>query len=81
MSPSSIPTRRAASSWSSLSTEGEREGLALFAGQSNGLTDEVRPGAAVLKVLVAEAEARIEHLSGLTAWRGRRLTSIRERTE
>jgi hypothetical protein len=39
--------------------------LALFAGQSDGLTDEVRSAAAVLEELVAETEARIEHLSDL----------------
>jgi len=45
--------------------EGDLEALALYAGQSSGLTDEVRPAAAVLKELVAETEARIERLSSL----------------
>ena len=45
-------------------TEGDLEALALYAGQSSGLTEEVRPAAAVLKELVAETEARIDHLSG-----------------
>ena len=38
--------------------------LALYAGQSSGLTEKVRPAAAVLEELVAETEARIDHLSG-----------------
>ncbi|PSQ13865.1 hypothetical protein BRD02_11405 [Halobacteriales archaeon QS_8_69_73] len=42
------------------------EALALYAGQSSGLTEEVWPAAAVLEELVAETEARIDHLSGRT---------------
>jgi nitronate monooxygenase len=45
--------------------EGDLEALALYAGQSAGLTDAVSPAAEVVEELVAEAEARIRHLSGL----------------
>lgn len=45
--------------------EGDLEALALYAGQSAGLTDEVRPAGEVVAELVAVAETRIEHLSGL----------------
>ena len=40
------------------------EALALYAGQSSGLTEGVWPAAAVIEELVAETEARIDHLSG-----------------
>lgn len=45
--------------------EGDLEALALYAGQSAGLTDEVQPAGEVVEELVEEAEDRIEHLSGL----------------
>ncbi|MFC6768683.1 nitronate monooxygenase, partial [Natrinema soli] len=46
--------------------DGDIEDMALFAGQSVGLTDNVRPAGALLEELVAET---IETLSGLPAAR------------
>lgn len=47
--------------------EGDLEALALYAGQSAGVTDEVLPASEVVEKLIEEAETRIEHLSGLVA--------------
>jgi nitronate monooxygenase len=45
--------------------EGDLDALALYAGQSSGLTDEVQPAADVVEELVTETEARIGQLSDL----------------
>jgi nitronate monooxygenase len=45
--------------------EGDLDALALYAGQSSGLTDDVRPAAEVVEELVAETEARIDQLSAV----------------
>jgi nitronate monooxygenase len=45
--------------------EGDLDALALYAGQSSGLTEEVQPADEVVEELVAETEARIDQLSVL----------------
>lgn len=45
--------------------EGDLEALALYAGQSSGLTDDVQPAAEVVAELVSETEERIEVLGEL----------------
>jgi nitronate monooxygenase len=44
--------------------DGDVDGLAMYAGQSGDLTDEVRPAAGIVDELVAGACERIESLSG-----------------
>jgi nitronate monooxygenase len=45
--------------------EGDLEALALYAGQSSGLTDDVQPAGAVVEELLEEAETRIEATANL----------------
>jgi nitronate monooxygenase len=63
--PDGTPIERYGDDLAVEGAEGDLEALPLYAGQSSGLTDEVRPAAAVVEELVAETEARVEGLTGL----------------
>ncbi|QLD90096.1 nitronate monooxygenase [Natronomonas salina] len=63
--PGGYPIERYGDDLPMAGVEGDLEALALYAGQSAGLTDEVHPAGEVVGELVGEAEERIGHLSGL----------------
>jgi nitronate monooxygenase len=59
------PVERYSEALATRDVEGDVDAMALFAGQSAGLTDETSPAAAVVSDLVDETEAAIDRVSGL----------------
>ncbi|MFQ3318177.1 MAG: nitronate monooxygenase [Natronomonas sp.] len=63
--PGGHPIKRYGDDLPMKGVEGNIEALALYAGQSSGLTDEIKPAAEVVEELVQETEARIEAIAVL----------------
>lgn len=63
--PGGVPIERYGDDLPMEGVEGDLEALALYAGQSSGLTEDVRPAAAVVEELVEAAESTIESTADL----------------